>query len=142
MTDMAATRERGHDGHPDCPKCWGNGVVADPFGPPPTTVPCPVCGGSGAGPYDHTITADVRLGAVLAGLTLASRVIRDTVKQASAPTAMRQSLDGDEHEGHWLTRKQVYDAVQAAAELERIWREVSLRVDRISTSHNDEKPDV
>lgn len=121
-------QERDGNGHPDCPTCWGNGIIADPFGPPPTTIPCSECGGNGRGPYDHTITDDVRLGAVLAGLRLGVSLIRDAVKLARPPTIMRQPLDGDEHDGHWLTREQTYDAATAASEVNRVLREVETRV--------------
>ncbi len=131
---------RAGDGFPDCPKCWGNGVIAmttlgRPY-PDARTEPCPECEGTGWGQYDLTITDDVRLGAVLAGLTLASRVIRDAVRQASPPTTLRQSMDGEEHAGHWLTRSQVYDAVQAAAEIERIHRALAERVQRLSAQND------
>lgn len=130
--DYATRQRRDGDGYPDCSKCWGNGIIADPFGPPPSTIPCPECGGSQRGPYDHIISDDVRLGAVLAGLTLACRSARDAVKQASPPARQRQSLDGDEHDGHWLTRKQVLEASRAASELDRILREIQARAASLS----------
>jgi hypothetical protein len=128
--------ERDGNGYPDCDECWGNGVVAQttlgrPY-PDARTKPCPKCGGSGRGEYDLMLTDDVRLGAVVTGLTLASKTIRQAVEQASPRTRLRQPLDGEEHRGHWLTRKQVYDAAHAAAEVERILRELSQRVSVLS----------
>lgn len=72
---------------------------------------------------------NLRLGRVLSGLSAGARSIREAVKHASPPGPMRQALDTEEHEGHWLTRQQVYDAIGAASTIEAILREIEARMD-------------
>lgn len=72
---------------------------------------------------------NLRLGRVLAQLESAAKSIRDGVRAASPPGPLRQPLDSDEHEGHWLTRPQVKDAIDAAATIEAIVRRLYVRMD-------------
>lgn len=73
--------------------------------------------------------ADVRLGQVISGLTAGAKAIREAVSRHHPGGPMRQSLDLDEHPGHWLTRPQVMDASNAASTVERILRELDGRID-------------
>jgi hypothetical protein len=71
----------------------------------------------------------VRLGRVLAELEAGAKAIRRGVRAGSPPGALRQPLDEDEHDGHWLTRRQVMDAINAASEVESIIRRLYVRMD-------------
>lgn len=71
-----------------------------------------------------------RLGHVLASLKVARDALVTARKHASPSGPLKQPLEPEvEHEGHWLTRKQVYDVTGMVSDLTVLTERVEARMD-------------
>ena len=82
----------------------------------------------------------LRLGKVLSELQVATAAIRRAMQVASPPGPMRQPLDLEEHDGHWLTRPQIKTLGDAAMDIEAILRRLQVRMDPRCKATLGERP--